>query len=374
MRSSTGQHWIALDHVRALAAFMVFTFHFTHGFAGYPVANAGAPAVFPLALVDEGHTGVALFMALSGYLFAKLLSGRAINYTVFFWNRLVRLAPLMIAVTLAGDLQRYLATGHADVLASLAHVIDGFVRPSAPLENGFWSIVVESHFYLALPLLMIWSRRSLWALPLCVAVAIVFRAATFELHGSVKFLAYWTIGGRIDQFLLGIVAFGLRERLRGRHMMATIGGTAFLLFYGWFDAAGGWSDFGDTGLRGAIWIVLPTIEGIAYAGLIAYYDTSFAPRAGGVSGLIAKAGAYSYSIYLLHFFVVFALARFIDTAVMDLSNFYVACGWSALCFAAMVPIGRLCFVLIEQPFLRLREDYTRPMDRNRPVGASATAG
>jgi len=29
-----------------------------------------------MALLDEGHTGVALFMTLSGYLFAKLLDGK----------------------------------------------------------------------------------------------------------------------------------------------------------------------------------------------------------------------------------------------------------------------------------------------------------
>ena len=76
-------------------------------------------------------------------------------------------------------------------------------------------------------------------------------------------------------------------------------------------------------------------------------------------GLIAKAGAYSYSIYLLHVFVVFGAADFINRHMMDLSNFYVACLWSLLCFAAMVPVGMLSFRYLEAPFLRLRRPYSR---------------
>lgn len=66
MRSSSGQHFVALDQVRGVAAFLVVAWHFLHGASGTPVPFEGAPAVFPLALADEGHTGVALFMVLSG--------------------------------------------------------------------------------------------------------------------------------------------------------------------------------------------------------------------------------------------------------------------------------------------------------------------
>src|SRR5258706_9600151 len=103
MRSSTGQHWVALDHVRALAAFMVFTWHFLHYTVGYPVKFGAQPSIFPLALLDEGHTGVSLFMTLSGYLFAKILDGKAVHYAPFFWNRLLRLAPLLLVVVAITD-------------------------------------------------------------------------------------------------------------------------------------------------------------------------------------------------------------------------------------------------------------------------------
>ncbi len=59
--------------MRALAAFLVFSWHFTHGRESWPIPFGYAPSIFLLAPLDEGHTGVALFMTLSGYLFAKLV-------------------------------------------------------------------------------------------------------------------------------------------------------------------------------------------------------------------------------------------------------------------------------------------------------------
>src|SRR5262245_55679152 len=96
MRSSSGEHFVALDHVRALAAFLVFCWHFLHGVNGEPIAFEFFPAFVPLTVLDEGHTGVALFMTLSGYLFAKLLDGRRVHYPRFVWNRCLRLLPLLV--------------------------------------------------------------------------------------------------------------------------------------------------------------------------------------------------------------------------------------------------------------------------------------
>ncbi|WEK43771.1 MAG: acyltransferase [Candidatus Sphingomonas colombiensis] len=365
MRSSTGQHWIALDHVRAVAAFLVFTWHFMHSTNGYPVAVEGAPAFFPLAILDEGHTGVALFMTLSGYLFAKLLEGRAVRYPLFFLNRALRLAPLMVVAILIADLDRYLRTGEVAVVAPFVTVAAGFVS-LAPLANGLWSIVVETHFYLVLPLLMMISRDNRWALLIVVGAALAVRLGSSPLGENAREASYWTIFGHIDQFILGIFAFQNRAIVRGRHRLAAVTALGFALFYYWFDAAGGLYGMRGEGWHAPVWAVLPTIEGAAYGLLIAYYDASFRPRDTGVSRLIGKAGAYSYSIYLLHFFVVFRMARFIDEHIMGLSNFYIACLWSLVCFASMVPFAQLCFRWIEAPFLKLRRPYSRPLSPREP--------
>src|SRR5690606_25661897 len=212
--SSGGEHYIALDHVRALAAFFVFAWHFLHGADGQPVPFDGAPALFPLALLDEGHTGVALFMTLSGYLFAKLLDGKKIDYAAFLRNRLWRLLPLLLLV-LAIRVGVDVATGREGFIAYLETIAKGIVLPTLP--NGGWSITVELHFYLLLPVFLWLARRSRWWLPTLVFAAIAVRAALYAQIGELQSLSYWTLVGRVDQFTLGIFAFHMSRHLAGRH-------------------------------------------------------------------------------------------------------------------------------------------------------------
>src|SRR6185369_15141864 len=95
MKATSGEYYAALDHVRAIAIMLVFSWHFLH--SEQPVIPY-APAWSPLVLFDQGFVGVALFMTLSGYLFAKLLDGKRIIYHLFLWNRALRLAPLLLVV------------------------------------------------------------------------------------------------------------------------------------------------------------------------------------------------------------------------------------------------------------------------------------
>lgn len=356
MKSSSGEHYVALDHIRALAAFLVFAWHFLHGTSGQPVPFEGAPALFPLALLDEGHTGVALFMTLSGYLFAKLLDGKKIDYAAFLRNRLWRLLPLLLLV-LAIRVGVDVATGREGFIAYLETIAKGIVLPTLP--NGGWSITVELHFYLLLPVFLWLARRSRWWLPTLVFAAIAVRAALYAQIGELQSLSYWTLVGRVDQFTLGIFAFHMSRHLAGRHWLALATFVAFTLGYAWFDARGGFMQMPDYPSPSRLWIVIPTFEALAYAVLIAWYDTSFRPKNTGISRIAGLIGAYSYSIYLLHFFFVFDASRFVHEQVMDISNFYLACIWAALCFGAMLPIGYLSFRFIESPFLRLRRRYAR---------------
>ncbi len=359
MKSSSGAHYLALDHVRALAACLVFAWHFLHNMGGTPVPFEGAPAFFPLSLFDEGHTGVALFMVLSGYLFAKLLDGKHIAYFPFLFSRAARLLPLLV-FTFA------IVIGH-DVLSG-AHSLQGYLgvlwhglwQPVWP--NGGWSITVEMHFYLLLPLFLWLARRSPWWLLFVVAAALLLRFFLHRQWGSIQIPAYFTLVGRVDQFALGIFAHHMARYARGKHLLASLVALAFLLFYHWFNARGGYArmpSFPFPPSPSRLWIILPTIEAVCYAFLIAWYDTSFQPKDTGFSHFLGRIGAYSYSIYLLHFFFVFRAADFIHAHIMDISGFYLALAWALVCFAAMLPIGYLSFRFIESPFLRWRKRYVR---------------
>jgi peptidoglycan/LPS O-acetylase OafA/YrhL len=364
MKSSTGEFYVALDHVRALAVLMVFSFHFLHGWTGMPVPYGYTPAFFPLSIFNQGHTGVALFMTLSGYLFAKLLDGKQVSYPAFFWNRFLRLFPLLIVVFVICGVQTYLNKSHLDFLIYLIMLKHGFYSPLMPngapsWPNGAWSVTAEMHFYLLLPLILFLTRKSKFFLPAVVLAAMALRFAIHQRFGTVQTLAYFTIIGRIDQFVLGILAFNCRQWIANRHLLFALGFTAFLLFYWQFDLRGGYGKDTAIDSAGAVWIYLPTLEGLAYALLISYYDSTFRPANTGVSKFIGYIGAYSYSIYLLHFFVVFYLPGLVARYVMDISNFYIAFAWSVVCFLVMMPIAWLSFRFIEAPFLAFRRRYVR---------------
>jgi len=368
MRSATGAHYIALDHMRALAVFLVVAWHCIHATS---VPYSFVPAFFPLAIFDEGHTGVALFMTLSGYLFAKLLDGRAISFPAFLFNRALRLLPLLLLVMLWIGVERYLAGENMAIYA--LQLVKGFVYDSWPA--GAWSVTVELHFYLILPILL-WMFRRNRALPLLViGMAIALRYAIHDHKGEVQNYAYSFIVGRIDQFVLGMLAFNFRQHLAKRHAICLLVVTAFLLFYYWFDSVGGFYQYPAHPSPSRIWIILPTIEGACYAMLIGWYDNSFSQaKPGRISQFIGRIGEYSYSIYLLHGFFLGYFLTLIRYCGLLPSNFYVVFGWSAVFLALMTIPGFLSFRYIELPFLKLRKIYTRSPSsgaKARAVGPSS---
>lgn len=345
---------------------MVFAWHFTHAANGYPVPFEYAPALFPLSILDEGHTGVALFMTLSGYLFAKLLDGKSIDYMAFLWNRVLRLAPLFVVLALIVGINKFIAG--ESIYSYVNSLARGALYPSLP--NGGWSITVEFHYYAILPLFL-WMLRKSKLLPISIIVlAIALRVFVHYENGEVQSLAYWTIIGRIDQFALGMLLYQFRAYLAHRHALVIAIFTGFTMFYWYFDLQGGFYQNPSYPSPSLLWVFLPTIEGIAYAVGIAWYENSFSHSTTGVSKFIGRIGEFSYSIYLLHFFVVFHAARLVNEQIMDISNFYVACLWSVVFFLLMMPAAYLSFRFIEAPFLKQRKHYilgSRSAARIMPV-------
>ena len=179
----------------------------------------------------------------------------------------------------------------------------------------------------------------------------------YQYLGQIQTLSYWTIIGRVDQFLLGILVFQFRGYFAHKHLLISINLIVFSVFYWYFDSQGGFYHNITYPSPSQIWIYMPTIEGIAYALLIVWYDNSFKHSNGRVSRFIALIGTYSYSIYLLHFFIVFQMPNFINTYIIDISNIHLAMLFSLLCFLLIVPIGYLSYRFIEAPFLKFRTQY-----------------
>ena len=354
LKSSSGQYFQSLDHVRAIAVFTVFVWHFIH----FDNGQLASPLVFPFSFFTEGHTGVAIFMTLSGYLFAKLLDGKRFNYFAFLRNRFLRLAPLLIVyIGFLAIVKLYKGQLGFDFVE---RIVAGILFPTLPGIG--WSITVESHFYVILPLLLLLTRWSKISLLLFLILPILVRTVIHIYTGEVQSIAFWTILGRIDQFILGIFAFQNRNLFAQRNFLAFSIGIAFLFFWYFFDRNGGFYMSPAYFLLNKpspspIWIFLTTFEGVAYSALIAWYDNSFRHSGGRFSDFIAMIGTYSYSIYLLHFIFVFQIPVAIDQHLFDLSNPYLLIAMAIPSFLIMLPISYVSYRFIEQPFLRHRKKY-----------------
>lgn len=361
---------LGLDHIRALAAFMVFSWHFLHFANGYPVPFEGTPSIFPLALLDEGHTGVALFMTLSGYLFAKILDGRSVNYFAFLLRRTIRLLPLLLVMILIEGIRQYVIG--ADLLSYVRSLATGIIEPTLP--NGAWSLTVEFHFYVALPILLFLVRKSPASLVAVALAAVALRSMLYIKDGTVFWPAYWTIVGRLDQFVFGMLGYRFRHAIVKQHFRAAALAFAFCAFYYFYDRAGGFYRMPSYPSSSSIWIILPTIEGVCYGMLIAYYDGSFRHSNGILSKSVASIGKYSYSIYLWHFFVVFVMADLVNRYILNISYYYTGQFWALVCFLALVPFAYVSYQLFERPFMKMGLSYSTAKPARPDTGALLQKG
>ncbi|HEX2539225.1 MAG TPA: acyltransferase, partial [Pseudolabrys sp.] len=342
-----------LDHVRAAAAYLVFCWHFLHLTPTFPVPYASAP-VFPLSLIDEGHTGVALFMTLSGYLFAKLVGDRAIDFPAFLVSRAVRLGPLLAVVITAWVVIGWLSGAPIP----LSDITQGFILPTWP--KGTWSVSIELQFYLVFPLLLLLLRKhGPFALLAVVAYALAIRFDWWRTFGETEHLAYWTILGRIDQFVFGMLFALTPISPRVRRIIAGVSGAAFLLLWHAFDRQGGYWNHGNAASTDPLWIVIPTIEALTYASFIAWYDNAQFKLPARLDRALAKIGEWSFSIYLLHFFPAVALRNYFWTADGTGNNFYVAWIGANVAFVCFLPVAALSYNYFEKRFLVYRRPYLR---------------
>lgn len=338
----------ALDQARGLAVFMVFMWHgyfFLH-VVSPPAWAPPAPLFFLSLLVHEGHSSVSLFLALSGYLFCLLLQGRDVSWRAFYWNRAIRLLPLLCVVFMAFAISTRMQGGSLKIY--LHSLLAGLWLPTWP--GGGWTLAVELHFYLLLPLLMWLLRRTPLVFLALLACAILLRISLWHDEADVQRLAHFTMVGRIDQFLLGMLAARYRHHLAGRHGLAAGVLVTFALFYWWLDREGGFFGYPDH----ALWIALPSIEGGSYAVLLAWYHTSFPSLRGRVADAMSWLGRIAYSMYLwqmLYFALVMHVLRGYLPATPGFTEGTLIL---VLLFLMLLPLAWLSYLGLERPFFRFR--------------------
>ncbi len=355
MESSTKIYYSRLDHLRFLAALIVLVWHSLH--VPNIVSTSYVPSLFFLSILEEGHTGVSLFMVLSGFVFYAICKNKEINYLQFIKNRIFRIFPLFIVWTLF-----HFYVNDIDVVKLVVSVFSLINKDSVPGVG--WTIIVEFQFYVIFPFVIIFIKnngmRQLFGL---VFLAVLFRWGVWYTQGSVQKLSYWTIFGRIDQFLLGMIACEVYFRypkIIGRYFVLVGAALIWLLLYHRFNVLGGFFDNKSYPSSTSIWIYLPTLEGFFYSVIIASYMAVKFRMPKLIDDLLSKLGELSYSLYLNHIFIVGLCSKIcIDLGwkmegMEDglLFTFFVV-------LPILVVVSLLTYRLIEQPFLKMRGAYVK---------------
>jgi peptidoglycan/LPS O-acetylase OafA/YrhL len=353
-------HIPSLDGIRAVSFLVVF------------VAHAGWAEVIP------GGFGVTVFFFLSGYLITTLLrmeherSGR-VSLRDFYLRRALRILPpfytvLLIALCLnaVGVLRAPLEL--RPVLAQLLHVTNywhvAYGASGQPEGTAvYWSLAVEEHFYLLFPCLFILMQRTLAGrlrpqaailLGLCALVLAWRCVLVLALHAPMD-RTYLASDTRVDSILFGCaLALGANPILDRPRVDARISrwlllpaGALLLVFTFVYRAP--W--FRET-LR-------YSLQGIALAPIfvVAIREPRLAPFRLLNLAPIRRMGVLSYSLYLVHHIILYAIP------VASLGR--VAHGLLALAIA--VAIAELINRVIEAPCARLRKKLGHATGRPQPA-------
>lgn len=193
------QRNIGLDVLRATAILGVFLFH------------SIALRVGGVEILAGFGTGVELFFVLSGFLIGRIYfreSGGASFSAWRFWrSRWWRTLP-----PYAGAVLLYLAGSIAFPTDKL-HWYYAFFLQNYLGVTGFgpsWSLCVEEHFYLLLPVIglitcRLLGRRSLrWVLPLATAIPLLLRFEVFLTHGAMPNQWYWLTHLHFEGLAMGV--------------------------------------------------------------------------------------------------------------------------------------------------------------------------
>lgn len=353
-----------IDHLRGFAAVLVVLYHGTQVLDREERVRRLLPAVVwtnardPFsALVIEGHTAVALFMVLSGFIFAYGVQDRHINYRLFLKNRFLRTYPLFLVLLALGCCAFPAAVTLEKVLTTLL-CLSNFPAglQILPFSGMFWTIAIEWQFYVIFPFLIRFMRRRLVRNTALMVLFLMFcRWLAFQNGADPREISYWTLAGRLDQLLLGMLA-GYYYRSLNRKLLRWLLLPASLIVLGSLfflnRKLGGWQS--STPIK-LVWV---TWEGAMWAGFVVCYLASAVSLPAKLSKILASIGVVSYSIYLWHWPGIWTvqhkgwwwhkLENTTQNAFLNTALFIAP---------ALVAFAFLSYNLIEKPFSQLRVRY-----------------
>lgn len=164
MSTQEKQFFPALTGYRAIAAWMIFVFHFM------PFRNPHYPD-FAKRAVSTFHIGVEMFFVLSGFLITyRYFSERPINFKKFMVNRVARIYPMYFLLTALFFVIYYFQSNIWNTEKTIEAILS-FTMTKALFSKYYfagiaqgWTLTLEEMFYITAPLYFILIRKSKWFL------------------------------------------------------------------------------------------------------------------------------------------------------------------------------------------------------------------
>ena len=349
-------HIPALHHLRGFAAVLIALHHYLNYYSWRWVAH---PKLGWAALVTEGYTALGLFFSLSGFLFATIaLDGGEIRYWPFLRNRALRILPLYTVIFFVG-LAIDQSSAHGVTLLDFFLSNAGSPVSMSLISGAAWSISVEFAFYLIFPFLMrfLEAEGPLYLLRLIVLI-VAFKAGLFIAVEKADLTIYASLLGRLDQFVIGMLAAALAHRWRGgiarTRWVLLVGSVAALLLALAYMGRHA-SLYGSP--KQWQWILWPTVEASLWSSVIVAY-VAIKPRwPAAVEALLEQLGELSYSIYMLHGLVIYGLFETFGLPAIT-GNPGLDLALSAIPVVLGIwLLASLSYRAIERPFLDMRRRY-----------------
>jgi len=356
-----------LDTLRALAIVLVFTNH-------YMIFVSGEPT---FGWVSEiGWAGVDLFFALSGYLIGNQILGGIrkeqagtgrFSLVRFYARRLLRTLPnFYVVLALYALWPAMRGTSSMPPLWQFLTFTQNINLTPGTAFSHAWSLCVEEQFYFLLPALALliasWRKSLLWAWAAVLGALVagmVIRSTLWsgmtpaELDSGVYYTRiYYASWCRFDELVCGVAVALLKNYHAGAWTRATS-------FGNWTLAAGAallavsWNLLLEDHYGYAMTVYGYPLLGLSYSLLlVAAMSPGSLLQRWRVPGA-ASLALWSYAIYLTHKQLCVLLRAPL------LEQGWGPDSWQALLImiAAAIFVGWLLYLLVETPFMKLRDRY-----------------
>jgi peptidoglycan/LPS O-acetylase OafA/YrhL len=337
-----------IDALRGFACLWVIAVHAHGAWITNPDDVSKLSWQYPLlSFWGLGMKGVDLFIVLSGFCLSWPIfrTDGSVDVSrvgkVFFIRRFWRIIPiyytalLLAVVLLNSGLPKFAPyTSILDVVPSLIGIQNVFTTFAGRINGSLWSIALELQLYVLFPFVIRMIARFGTAMVCALLVSIGAMAGIADSFiDAPNVLGYFSLAGRIGQFASGIYVASLMKR------NSVIPITLILFVASVGCVFGLLAHIGKGGqlIHGLTF----TSWGVAFATVILLLSRSneLVWTRNPIGKLLSNTGLMSYSVYVLHFPLVYLLAPmknlFGTSPMLQMASFFVT-GFPAILVAGLV--------------------------------------